>query len=351
MDYARVLLVPFRATSLILVVVFSLLLTITGMAMGVYGMFAQLFLMIWIFKYSYALLEEVADGIFEPPVMSTDTLSPLEIRPWVQLGLVLGAVFFCRAIGGNAGIVLGVLCFLLLPATVGALGVAQSSFAALNPLTLLRLIRGLGPWYLVILASIPLYGLLLYALARLGVWTVFQHAAGLFCQLSFFSLIGGSIYMRRRQLGFEPRHSPERIAAREETDRAKLRARMIDEVFQQVRVGKHVEATRPLAKWLSGLDGETAARDSLYVAGQAVGWDAPAGLNTLASTMIRHLLRAGRPDAALAVFERLRQRLPTLTLDSPDDLRILADYAEGTGRTELAVSMRLETPVYHPQRR
>src|SRR6185436_15420217 len=30
MDYARVLLVPFRATSLILVVVFSLLLTITG---------------------------------------------------------------------------------------------------------------------------------------------------------------------------------------------------------------------------------------------------------------------------------------------------------------------------------
>jgi pentatricopeptide repeat protein len=168
------------------------------------------------------------------------------------------------------------------------------------------------------------------------------------CQISFFGLIGGAIYLRRQQLGFEPSRSPERAAAREEAERVKLRARMIDDVFQQVRVGKHVEATRPLAKWLSGLDGETAARDATYVASQALGWESSAGLNTLASTLIRYLLRAGRPDAALLIFERLRQRSPTLTLDSADDLRALADYAESAGRPELAVSMRLETPVYRP---
>ena len=45
--------------------------------------------------------------------------------------------------------------------------------------------------------------------------------------------------------------------------------------------------------------------------------------------------------------EQLRARTPTLTIDSPDDLRTLADYAESVGREELATSMRLETPVYH----
>ena len=114
------------------------------------------------------------------------------------------------------------------------------------------------------------------------------------------------------------------------------------------RIGKHVEATRPLAQWMSSLDGTTAARDAQYVVSQALGWDSVNGLNTLGSTLIRHLLRAGRPDAALLIFEKLRQRTPALTLDSPDDLRMLAEYAENAGRPELATSMRLETPIARP---
>lgn len=350
MDYLRVLRVPFHPTSLIMVALFAVLYTICGAA-GFYGWFAQLFLQIWVFKYCYVLLEQVADGAPEPPVMSTDMLSPFEIRPWVQLAIVIAAVLICQAVGGIAALVLALVFLLLLPATVGVLGAGEDFYQAVNPLALFRLIRGLGPLYLAILASLLVYAVLLWGLARLGVWTIVQHAAAMICQLSFFSLIGGCIYLRRRQLGFEPSRSPERAAAREEAERVKIRARMIDEVFQQVRIGKHIEATRPLARWLSALDGETATRDSLYVANQALGWEAPGGLNTLASTLIRHLLRAGRPDAALAVFEKLRERSPALTLDSPEDLRTLADYADSTGRAELAVSMRLETPIYHPRRR
>jgi len=350
MDYQRVLLVPFHPTSLILVAIFALLYTLAGAA-GFYGWFAQIFLQIWVFKYCYVLLENVADGAPEPPVMSTDMLSPFETRPWVQLGIIVAAVILCRAIGGTPGAVLGVIFLLLLPATVGVLGIGEPFYQAVNPVVLFRLVKGLGPLYLAILASILVYTLVLFGLARAGAWNIVQYAAAMFCQLSFFSFIGGCIYLRRRQLGFEPSRSPERAAAREEAERVKVRARMVDEVFQQVRIGKHVEATKPLAKWLGGLDGDTAARDALYVAGQAMGWEAPGGLNTLASTMIRHLLRAGRPDAALAVFERLRQKAQALTLDSPDDLRSLADYAESTGRAELATSLRLETPIFRPQPR
>jgi hypothetical protein len=37
-------------------------------------------------------------------------------------------------------------------------------------------------------------------------------------------------------------------------------------------------------------------------------------------------------------------------MDSADDLRSLAEYAESHGEDELAGSMRLETPVYQPRR-
>jgi pentatricopeptide repeat protein len=348
MDHLRVLLVPFRATSLILIAIFTPLFALCGSA-GLYGRFGQLFLQIWVLKYCYVLVEHIADGRFDPPVMSVDMLSPFETRPWMQLFIVLLGTGASMALGGTAGAVLGIILMLLLPASIAVLGVGEPVFQALNPLMLFRLIAGLGSYYALILVSIPIYLAFNLLLARLNLPNLFLYAGALICQLSFFSLIGGCIYLRRQQLGFEPSQTPERTAAREESERTRLRARMLDDMFQQVRMGKHVEATRPLAQWLRDLDGPTAALDAQHVATQALGWDI-AALHTIGSTLIRHLLRAGRPDTALAIFERLRHRLPTLTLDSADDLRTLADYAHSVGREELAASMRLETPVYHPRR-
>ena len=82
MDYLRVLLVPFTPTSLLLVVIFSVLMTILG-AGGVLGLFGTFFLQVWMLKYCYVLIEHIADGATEPSVMSTDMLSPFESRPWM----------------------------------------------------------------------------------------------------------------------------------------------------------------------------------------------------------------------------------------------------------------------------
>ncbi len=348
MDHLRVLLVPFHVTSLLLIGLFSILFTFFDLG-GLYGLFASLLAQIWVVKYCYVLIEHIADGASEPPVMSTDMLSPFEIRPWVQLAIVIAGAVACNAIGGNTGIVLAALLLALLPASIAVLGVGEPFYQAVNPLMLYRLIRGLGPYYLLILVSIPIYLGIIALLDRWEAWGLVRHAAILICEISFFSLIGGCIYLRRHQLGMEPSRSPERTAAREEAERMKVRAHMLDDVFQQARIGKYVEATRPLAEWFRTLDGETATRDAQFVAAQAIDWNMPAGLNTIGSTLIRHLLRAGRPDAALLVFERLRQRAPTLTLDSADDLRMLIEFAEGTGRDQLAASMRLETPVFRPR--
>jgi hypothetical protein len=347
MDYLRVLLVPFHPTVLVMVAVFSVLLTLFGSA-GFYGLFAQLFLHIWIFKYCYVLIEHLADGATDPPVMDTDMLSPFETRPWIQGALMFGGGMLCISIGGTAGMALAVVLLLLLPASIAVLGFGEPAYQAVNPLTLYRVIRGLGIYYVLLLLAMVFYGGLLVLLARLPLWSIVDQAAGLIAEISIFALIGGFLYLRRKQLGFEPSRSPERAAARAENERVKLRARMIDDVFQLVRLGKHVDATKPLARWLDEVDSAHVSKDACYVAEQALRWDSVAALNPLGSTLIRHLMRCGRPDAALAVFEILRARSPNLTLDSAADLRTLADYAESIGRESLAESMRLETPVFQP---
>jgi pentatricopeptide repeat protein len=348
MDYLRVLLVPFSATCLIMVAIISVLLTFFASA-GWYGILGALILQIWIFKYCYTLIQHLADGTKEPPVMSTDTLSPFEIRPWVQLVIVAAGGWLCLYIGGRAGIALAIAFLALLPASIATLGFGERPWQAINPLTLFRVVRGLGPYYLILLAAMSIYFAISWFVGSIGLFKILVHALRLILEISFFALVGGALYARRKQLGYEPTNSPERAAARAENERAKLRARMVDEVFQQVRLGKNVDATKPLAAWLRDLDGEYASRDALYMAEQAVRWDYIAALNPVGSTLIRHLLRAGRPDSALAVFEMLRDRSRTFTMDSAADLRILADYAESRGFEALAASMRMETPVFHPR--
>src|SRR4051794_2519218 len=180
MDHLRVLLVPFHVTSLIMVGVFSIVFGILDIA-GFYGFIAGLLVQIWVLKYCYVLIEHLADGASEPPVMSTDMLSPFEVRPWVQLAILILGYVACHALGGAAAIFLAVLLLALLPASIAVLGVGEPFFQAVNPLMLYKLVRGLGPYYLLILASIPLYLGILAALGTLGVWHIFQYAARLIC--------------------------------------------------------------------------------------------------------------------------------------------------------------------------
>jgi hypothetical protein len=347
MDHPRVLLVPFHPTNLLTVGIFGVLVAFC-LSLGFYGAFAALFLQIWVFKYCYVLVEHLADGAEEPPVMDTDMLSPFETRPWVQAGWLLAGGMLSNGIGGSAGIVVGVLLLALLPATVAILGFGEAAWRILDPRIFFRVIRDLGPYYAVLLIAL----VALVAIGRfasVNLWPVVATTVCLWCEVAFFSLVGTIIYGRRKQLGYEPRNSPERAAARAEMERLKLRARMVDDVFQFVRIGKHVDATAPLAAWLRDTEAEHVSKDSYHVAEQALKWGSPLALNTIGSTLIRHLMRYGRPDAALAVFEILRKQAQGFTMDSVTDLRTLAEFAESNGREALAQSMRLETPVLHPK--
>jgi hypothetical protein len=317
---------------------------------GAIAFIGLLFLQFWIFNYCFALIERIADGDFDPPVLDNHMLSPFETRPWIQVALITGGGVLCWRVGGSGGIALGVVLVLWIPASIAILGIGERAREVLNPLTVFRLVRGLGAHYLILLAAMSGGVALVVSLIVLAAPTVLGVALVLLYEIAFAAVVGGAMYVRREQIGYAPSRSPERKAEREETEREKSRAKMLDDVFTNVRAGKHVDATAPLAQWLRDADAAQAIRDSYHVAEKALSWGNPAALNTIGSTLIRHLLRFGQPDAALAVFERLRGESPRFTMDSAPDLRTLAEYAESHGRDELAASMRLETPVFHPPR-
>lgn len=353
MDHLRVLLVPFRPTSLLMVGVFSVAITFCLKAamflamVGLWSLIAALLLNIWVLKYCYVLIEHIADGATEPPVMDADMLSPFESRPWMQAALLIGGGTLCYKLGGDAGTLLALVLLTAFPASVALLGMGENVFQAMNPLAWFRVMRGLGPWYVALLGVLLLWAAVCWLMLSWGPPLIVTVTSILLCEVAFFGLIGACIWLRRRQLGFEPSRSPERAAAREESARVKERAKMVDEVFTHARIGKHVDATAPLARWLRDLEPDYVTRDALYLAEQALKWQLPLALNPIGSTLIRHLLRFGRPDAALSIYEMFRKRSSQFTMDSAGDLRILAEYADSVGKSELATSMRLETPVVH----
>jgi pentatricopeptide repeat protein len=279
-------------------------------------------------------------------------LSPLETRPWIQAAWLFGVGWLAWKTGGVAGAVLGAAVLALLPATVALLGFGERALQTVNPVAWYRVVRGLGPFYLLLLAALGIIGAVSALLARVQWWSLIEITVALWLEVSFFALVGACLYVRRKPLGYVPSRSPERAAARADAEHFKRRARMIDEIFQKVRIGRHVDATQPLALWLKDPDNdaEHVTQDAFFIVEQVMRWENPAALNPIGSTLIRHLLRYGRADAALSVFQMLRERSAHFTMDSAHDLRTLADYAEGCGREELAQSMRLETPVFHPPR-
>jgi hypothetical protein len=334
----RVLLIPFRPTSLLMVGIFAPLITfcLSGGLLGIIGAFL---LHIWVLKYCYVLIEHLADGATEPPVMDTDMLSPFETRPWLQVALYFLGGLVCVQIGGNAGAALAVVLLALLPATAALLGMGDNVYQVLDPLKWFRVIRGLGPLYLLLMVALGVVFGAGWLLREVPLWTVVQVAIVLLCEVGFFGLIGSCIWLRREALGFEPSRSPERAASRAEAERVKERARMLDEVFQRVRLARHIDATAPLARWMRDADPEPAMRDALHVAQRALEWDIAPALNPIGSLLIHHLLRFGKPDTALEVFEMLRRGSPRFTVDSAVDLRTLAEYADDIGKGALAQSM------------
>ena len=241
-SFLRYLLLPAQPVGLLFIAVLTLGLALCSAA-GLFGLPILVILLSWLSKYAYVLLEQVAHGAREPPVLAIEMVNPAaDFRPLVQLAIVVVVYLGLRALSGYLGtaltLVLEGLALAALPASIAVLGVADVYWQAINPLALWQIVRALGLTYLGIVAVALIYGYGiagLEAYAALPAWLL--NALGVFAWLSLFSLLGGSLYEEREALGHEAIHAPERAARKAQQQLDGERARFVDGAYAQARGG------------------------------------------------------------------------------------------------------------------
>lgn len=251
--FLRYAALPARPNALILIIVLALAASLAVHA-GLLGIPLAVLVLSWLLQYSYVLLENVAHGRREPPILAVEMLNPVhEPRPALQLLIVLclGSLILLAYhwFGAPAALALSAITLTALPASIGALTLSESVWQAINPVTLWRLAVGLRWTYWAIVAVAIAYG------SVLALWQssspILTTAVFSFAWLSLYALIGGGIYEAREELGHEAIDTPERRAERVARELERERAAFLDQVYGQARGGNLAGAWKTIERELA----------------------------------------------------------------------------------------------------
>lgn len=325
----------FSATILILVVVDALGLALAAQA-GFIGIPLALTLFSWFFKYAYALLDSVAHGVDEPPVMSVEMVNPLSQRPLAQLAVCGGAVAAVLWTDGALRWALIAFFVATLPASVAILGVTGNIVQALNPWALVTVVRKLGRCYLEIVAACVVMGILLILVLPTSLWLIAKLCVAQLAILSVFNLIGAALYERRDALDIDVTHSPEKNQELREQERQRQRSRMIDAMYTQARVRKYEAMDAIQKEWLDAASQQELEIDVPFIVTSAVSWDDQRALARIAAPGILQLHAGKSTTDALDSLESALNCDSTFQLGNVKATVELAELAKAAGRRALA---------------
>jgi hypothetical protein len=306
MRLLRHLVRPTRGGAAAVVIVFALL-SLIAVKAGFIGIPLALVLISWFFKYAYILFDHTARGFDEPPILDIQMINPVdEQRPMGQV-LILGLIYLLVKLaddylGAGVAVVLAIIFALLLPASIAVLGLESNLLKAANPLEWLRLIRGLGPLYWLVLLIIALYGAGVALLARLDLWLPIETAIGMFAVLSVFSFLGGVLYERRHELGLETWVSPERTEELQRKHELRESEKIVTEAYGLMRASAHIKAWQTLKDWLTSRG--HAIEDYRWLCEHVSSWDDSRYINRVTEDYVDRLLILKRTGEALDVVAK-----------------------------------------------
>ena len=251
----RAFAMPWNWTSIFFVALSSVLLAVIEthgptMAISLIGTF---FLAAWFFNYAFEMLEHAANGNTAAPIASVETLSPFQWRPLVTAAICLWIVILGLQLGTSGKAIIVVL-LLVQPAFIATLGMGDGLLQAVNPISLWRVIFGMGAYYLLVLAVIGLFAALVIALQMMDLWPVERDALLEFGILTVFAVLGSAVFLRRIEIGFEPRLSPERAMERDEREHLRQLDEILTEAYGQARLKRYERAASIIKSWLSNTD-------------------------------------------------------------------------------------------------
>jgi hypothetical protein len=304
----RYLLMPFHATPLILVGTFTILFWFALHA-GLFGIPLALILTSWFFKYCYVLLDAVVAGHHELPVLSVEMLNPVdEQRPLFQAVMSVFGALACWWVYQNvapiAGLALGAVLLIALPATVGLLAISDSWVHALSPPAIGRVMKGLGRTYVAAVAVTVGGAMLIGVLASTLDSELLDLALSQLVFIAMFCFIGGAIFESRVELQLATRTHGERVAERDERYHADERGAVLDRSYSLLRLKRRTDAWANLETWMRKHCPDAHPFTEYHALLTATcAWDDPVIGDKVATEYIGKLLACGETGMALDALE------------------------------------------------
>jgi hypothetical protein len=336
----RYLGIPLRMAPLLLIGTFSVLLIVAAKA-GLFGIPLGLIILSWFTKYSFVLMDHLAEGVVEPPVLSIEMVNPLsEQRPMIMLLLTIGLFYASDAasywVGKQGALVLLIAAGAILPAIVAVQGATGTVVQSLNPRRVLGLIGRLRGDYVLILGFIGLvwlfFRIVLESALGDALPLLLRIALLMYAWLAVFSLIGGVLFERRLELGLDDVHTPESAtpaADDDETPDERARDKEIDRIYAEWRGGAHANAWKSVLALVGASKDEVAELRWLYQ--RAAQWPDGRLAERLARELLPRLLAKRSTGEALDVArERLRKN-PQFRPSGSADLLTLVHLARAAG--------------------
>ncbi len=338
----RYLLMPFHVAPLILVIILGILWTYMIKLGKFFGIPGDFILLSWFFKYCYALLDAVVAGHRELPVLSVEMLNPVdEQRPLIQAIIVsLGFIaswWVYHEVGPVAGLSLGALLLMALPATVALLAISDSWVHALSPLAIGKVVKGLGLTYFGVLV-VTLGGMMLVVTLALSLDSLFLTL--LLAQLLFvamFCYVGGAVFESRIELQLHTRTFDERLAERDERRHAEDRAAVLDRTYSLLRLKRRSDAWAHLEPWMRQHCPDAHPFTEYHALQVATCvWEDPVIGDKVTNEYLGKLLASGETGMAVEALEIRQASNPAFYPLDPVVAKRLIELAKLSGRKALS---------------
>lgn len=339
-ELLRALAMPFQLASLLFVLLTSVVLGFFiggGLVRMIVSIATILLMLVWLTQYALHLIDDVANGVRETRAASAEMATAfLDARAWVHpaLAVAVAVLLYLKPELPVVPILVGAA--LLFPASIGACAMTGHAIDAVNPVELARVMRGFGIWYPVVAAFVLGCAALGLLAARKFDSMILTVAAIEMLLLLVYAGTGGVLFVRRRELGFEPRQSPERIAQREEEERRGTRQQFVDSLYKDLRVRESARAATTAARWLRESRPEHLKGDVHAILQAGLQWNEPREYPRFLRGLLPVLLELKQPMLAMSVVDAGLNVASGFAPASEAETVALVNYAQHTGRRRVA---------------
>jgi hypothetical protein len=340
MTLLRAMAFPLHMSSVLFIAMSSFILALITRNQGaaIFMSILPIYMMlVWLTQFAFTMIDDVANGRREAATATAEMLSPFgDARCWVHpaLAALIAILLYWQPQIPQAPVL--VAAWLLFPASIGAIAVSSRVFDALNPVAMWQVIRGLGPYYVLLLVALLLAGALGIWVLQADMWSMARFALCELILLEVYALIGGTLHLRRLELGFDPISNPERELEQAEVDRELRRQKVFDDVYRKLRVRETPKAIAAAHEWFESLPGIEMQRDLAALLEASRSWGEPRLFGNFAQGLVTHFLSARQQGLALATAEEAERQASGFAPAMESDAIALARYAQQTGRKGVA---------------